>query len=1589
MTGDHQRFPLDQFQGFAQAIQGELRKGYGFVPLLGAGISAESGVPLIPEVTAYLAKCIARALGVYAEKDEGLKRRWYPKTDNWPRFRDLRPEDEEDAYNQIAAELKRLREKDGRHPEIPVLQKALGDLADWRSALLFLASLQRTDENKNDRPMRLGPPDYDIVDAFFRNATSGKRPTLPHHLLALLSQPMRIDVLLTTNFDELLEQAFHEAEVPLDPVEVHLHASLPSFRHIGQRRSLVKLHGGRYGLRADYSLDQDPTPDEQLSFASYFYEEDAIGKLSSNARNHFLVIGMSAEDRRVMQFISRACERGVESESDPPKIFWICYSSQDEVNIREKLADSLGKSEQGDERFFVLQHQFTGLLLLQLWQVLTCTLPPRFAIFPFSTRISTPPVLLTPRQIDLLDRRITAGIDKSGVEIKRYVAETFYGDLRRHHRLLRLSAKTGQHGVTSKGAHHFYRALRAGRKCVWLSLENVSSTDELFEHLTDAIARVAGISDWLPIVLFDQNEKALREIHRLTEGRNQWVIFLDTRDGAGASLDLDFVNATNPNGWLDKRRRAGSKTPSNQEAVDDGREELDDGSSNAEEFVALLSKLAGPECPNIRVVLMYHQTFNDGKKDTTTGLERALEAHGFPPAIIVENGVAHIESLNCDESTLELSIPEQGEKYSHVDVWKVAVEWVKEDANERVQRAFFLLGLCCAQRTRFPSLLLSVALHPPSRLEADDATTLDSRSEAVAKWTRSLASKRMIRFLPGGFIWLHAQVKDLLRKELGIPNPAIIGRLRERSRKLWQEFGTGIPLQLAIYRAQLLLGRWYERLFLSSNDPLAGLEAVFHYFEAAKIAAFSCTESVARKRDRFELSVSHQPWEQLCESLSAAADMLERVKPIAYSSGYPKASCRRLVFIRRRSLLVLREFVSGKISQEKIRRLAGLAKSDHADPKGEMLRRLDDMVIQTLKTKRGIAREVSEHTRAFQRQRQLLEYYVNGTTEKTRPLPFDDRDFKRQREKVRVLRSRLTDEPDTLTGAGQWDSEPEKQLFLADWERHAAILSIASRSFEFAGHALCRSIRRIIGKECSATWPSLRQQVGPLLAAISPGTAPPGNLVEDDDGVELSKIVEYAASQDGLLIRSKMLDNLLVDINAVLTELGDVPFRVLSGATRLVAVLKSLCRLVQWVIVVVEGLHFSRRCDADVWPATSDYRKRKRELLTAAERMFGLFNRLVHLTPPSEAHQYRQVRQTMETQMSSVFALLQRYRKGHRCLEAATELRPQRDPSMNILSTGIVELHRAQLFLIHAQHVGSPFLCSPNKEHLNSDGGEVIPTIRKFIGLAQSGAMHGESDARDELDSLIDRFFLLTTAERESQERQAKKNPKPTPSRTITRLINDAERSMQKAESILVTKRKNVWWSTWLFELQIKAIEYRLLLSIFDATLKVAERAASRFEKTESEGETMRQALRHVMRNHQSAAQSELAGFKHGIPVQDFGSRACPRGQETRADTLLGNTIRMVRLDLIRMSRVVESYSLCYRGLGMLLSLNPELERLPRRLQMMREKLVGVSEPNSRGAIAVLQRRLDQRQRMPPTVDPFVIAYTNYVLGLAHEVTKS
>ncbi|MEM9360631.1 MAG: hypothetical protein AAGB04_31020 [Pseudomonadota bacterium] len=447
--------------------------------------------------------------------------------------------------------------------------------------------------------------------------------------------------------------------------------------------------------------------------------------------------------------------------------------------------------------------------------------------------------------------------------------------------------------------------------------------------------------------------------------------------------------------------------------------------------------------------------------------------------------------------------------------------------------------------------------------------------------------------------------------------------------------------------------------------------------------------------------------------------------------------------------------------------------------------------------------------------------------------------------------------------------------------------------------------------------------------------------------------------------------------------------------------LRVLCRISQWNIVSLEALNYSF---SDLEPYGQSLSAVIRSNFELADSCHALFNDTLAKTRLWRDEEESVIRyvQIMNSQMSTIAGLRQEWHTAHQFLEKANA--PLRIIGNSALSQGIIELHRAQLFLLHARSI-----------RISGSNSPLLPRVRQSIRniLARTVA-DGNREARSKnswswCESLFEVFLKpdmsgnkkLADKIRSSQavgiDQWADGFSYSYDHRTIRALIHDAAAALTRAEKLLIRQRKNVWWSTWLFELQSKVIEYRLIVNLHQAARDCTRQLvkvdkAKKVLVTCSREEILSGEVWNVMvpvainalRGSKSLDQSPKGtrnaneDLRH---VEDFGIADAPRDTKTELDELVDKTERMVRLDVLRHSRLLETYALCTWALDLLLILDPSLDRIPNRQDSMRSRL-------SRSIDNHLDR-WRERQSLPPSLDPFISCYCDLVQNFALDVVDA
>lgn len=266
--------------------------------------------------------------------------------------------------------------------EDAIIEQGIRSLHDWRATLQFLSRIKLVGEGIQLLPH----PDQGLIDSFSQHITKDRKPNLTHNMVCHLSGPARFRVIITTNFDTLIEDAFRNLNEDTAVIDVGVRGELPSPRVVHAKNTILKIHGSLNETRADFSLDESPSLYNKRAFFHYVHGHypDASGALSTDA-SHLLVVGYSGSDNRCVEMFKYLLE------TSNSKIFWICHSHKD----LEKLRQDIFLEQSFEKRITATVCPRTDLLLYELFQHLSLGLPK--GGFSYQYTANVPPAI--PRHI--------------------------------------------------------------------------------------------------------------------------------------------------------------------------------------------------------------------------------------------------------------------------------------------------------------------------------------------------------------------------------------------------------------------------------------------------------------------------------------------------------------------------------------------------------------------------------------------------------------------------------------------------------------------------------------------------------------------------------------------------------------------------------------------------------------------------------------------------------------------------------------------------------------------------------------------------------------------------------------------------------------------------------------------------------------------------------------------------------------------------------------------------------------------------------------------------------------------------------------
>lgn len=450
---------------FVSEIQAEVEKGYGLIPLTGAGISVAAGIPPGPALAAYICKLIA---DIDAEQTEQNSKK---------------------SFENVGFNCTRMS-----WPAIPAFQPStIKQIDDTQSTDYMLKLMELAG--------RMKLPTQMVFDSFFTFIMRNKKPTNAHTLIAHLTTYLGSRIVLTTNFDRLQEQAFEDVLVRPEVFEIPSGGTLPAYSTVSEKPAIIKLHGGTTALVAGNEVHQPPSVMDLESFQSYFTNG------SKRLKNHLLILGFSGFDTRILRMLEAFLDIGTitpagnlkkrKSENKPqgkPIIFWLAYNAadaeridaiKDEIVARRELKGI--KTTINDVDIRRVQHYDAGLFLLHLYQSIAFHLPSSSVFFPSPDNLPLAPY---PAFDNNIRHKTSVSISKkaSRVEFDKKV-ENGLAKLERmnNNGILYISSKENVSGAISVAAGIFHKLYYKNYVCLWFDIERQSSFHEILSSIYQAV----------------------------------------------------------------------------------------------------------------------------------------------------------------------------------------------------------------------------------------------------------------------------------------------------------------------------------------------------------------------------------------------------------------------------------------------------------------------------------------------------------------------------------------------------------------------------------------------------------------------------------------------------------------------------------------------------------------------------------------------------------------------------------------------------------------------------------------------------------------------------------------------------------------------------------------------------------------------------------------------------------------------------------------------------------------------------------------------------------------------------------------------
>ncbi len=416
---------------FARLLQKARKDHRQIVPIVGAGLSADSGFPVINAIVRYFGK-----LYKYIEQHGPLRLEGVPEINylitlfeeyaekpwrfvedfGWPdRFQlnqDLDASLRENVLNDEAERMVESAVRSGLDKVLPRVNQTgarkydelRNDVYEITEGLggfnkALLAKPRKAGEDPIITAVRsirrrleisgLNSTAFDIIgdwrrlilfftnyrsdyaDALFARFGSSRQPGQGHRFLAFLIRFLAIPTVFTFNFDSLIEQALDSDGAPPKVFAMERGAGLPHPGLVRDRLSVIKMHGSTHALLLDEQLDR-PLSEEYLK---RFAEITGSNPL-------LLVVGCSDSDQRLRDIVSEVVKN---ASPCTPSVLWLHYEPKSPLFLNKLISEGDPKTH---EKILACPTNNPGATLQHLYLWLTGCQPA--GSFPYLAHVEPP-----------------------------------------------------------------------------------------------------------------------------------------------------------------------------------------------------------------------------------------------------------------------------------------------------------------------------------------------------------------------------------------------------------------------------------------------------------------------------------------------------------------------------------------------------------------------------------------------------------------------------------------------------------------------------------------------------------------------------------------------------------------------------------------------------------------------------------------------------------------------------------------------------------------------------------------------------------------------------------------------------------------------------------------------------------------------------------------------------------------------------------------------------------------------------------------------------------------------------------------------